>query len=74
MKANSTKDINIELYHKIIQRKKELKLTFKDMSINSGIAISTLSTAISALKSGKSITTETLKKIGDSLNFNFFNI
>lgn len=68
-----SKNINKELYSIIIKRKKELKLTFKDMSINSSIPISTLSTAISSLKVGKSITTETLKKIGDSLNYNFFN-
>lgn len=62
---------NKELYEKIMKRKKELKVSYKEMSLNSGVGISTLSTAISNLKVGKNVTTETLKKIGNSLKCDF---
>lgn len=67
-KNNKNIDENsIEFWKKIQETKKELKITFKEMSLKANVPVSTLSTAISNLKAGKRVTTGTLKQIEKAL-------
>lgn len=71
LNKNITKE-NIELYNKIEKKRKELKLTFREMAIKTKVPISTLTSAFYSLKAGKNITTGTMRMIDEALGVSFF--
>lgn len=75
MKKENRKRIikeNIDLYNEIEKKRKELNLTFSEMSEKIKVPISTLTSAFYSLKAGNNITTGTMRMIDEALGVSIF--